>query len=125
MLCLASFVGMQAKEEENDSVYMMVDELATYKGGDQALYKWLGEHMQYPPKLQKAGVQGRVLVSFVVNKDGSLSDFKVAKSSGNEELDEHSLKLVKKIPKKFKPAKVGGEDVRMLMNLPLMWRLTR
>lgn len=121
MLCLISFVGMQAKEE-NDSIYRVVDELPVYKGGDEALQQWLSQNMVYPTKLRGTGAKGRVMVSFVVNKNGSLSDVKVARSSGNEELDACSVDLVQRIPKKFKPAKVGGKPVRMLMNLPLMWR---
>ena len=90
-------------------------------GGDEACMKWLAEHLKYPSICQEQGVQGRVFVSFVVNKDGSIVDVEI-KRSPDPNLSKEAERVVKSMPK-WKPARQGNRTVRSRFNLPVMFRL--
>lgn len=122
-ILMGSMVSL-AKDEKNDSVYCAVDELPTFKGGEKKYMEWLGSNIQYPKAAQAAGAEGRAIVQFVVNKNGSISDVKIQKSTGNEELDNEAMRVVGASPK-FKPGKMNGKVVRTKMMLPIMFRLPK
>lgn len=124
-LAIALFLGSMAslaKEEKNDSVYQVVDELPTFKGGVQKFMEWMSSNIQYPKTAKAAGAEGRAIVRFVVNKNGTISDVKIMKSTGNEELDNEAMRVVCASPK-WKPGKINGKTVRTMMNQPIMFRL--
>lgn len=102
---------------DNDSIYGVVDELASFPGGEAACMKWLSDHIKYPEECKKEGIEGRVHVQFVVNKDGSIPEVKVLKSP-HPLLSEEAIRVVKAMPK-WKPAKVKGEIVRQRFILPI------
>lgn len=102
---------------DNDSIYGVVDELASFPGGEAACMKWLSDHIKYPEECKKEGIEGRVHVQFVVNKDGSIPEVKVLKSP-HPLLSEEAIRVVKAMPK-WKPAKANGEIVRQRFILPI------
>lgn len=105
----------------NDSIYNVVSENAEFPGGAMALSDWLSKNMKYPEECRKQGIQGRVVISFVVNKDGSIVDLETVRSP-HPALAEEGLRVVKSMPK-WKPAKEGGKVVRSRFNVPIMFRL--
>jgi TonB family protein len=102
---------------DNDSIYGVVDELASFPGGEAACMKWLSDHIKYPEECKKEGIEGRVHVQFVVNKDGSIPEVNVLKSP-HPLLSEEAIRVVKAMPK-WKPAKANGEIVRQRFILPI------
>lgn len=103
-----------------DSVYMDADELPAFPGGDMALGEWLRANLQYPEKCKKEGVSGRVIVRFVVNKNGRIAEVEAIKSP-HPELAKAAVRTVKKMPK-WTPGKKDGQVVRCVMNLPIMYK---
>ncbi|MBO5706021.1 MAG: energy transducer TonB [Bacteroidaceae bacterium] len=114
-------VGPVVEEVDDDRIYEGVEENASFPGGDAACMKWLRDNIKYPSICQEQGVQGRVIVSFVVNRDGSIVDVKVVRSP-DEHLSAEAVRVVKMMPK-WKPAKQGNRTVRSRFNLPVMFRL--
>ncbi len=112
-----------APDPDENKVFTTVEQKAMYPGGDAALLAWINSNIQYPTMAQEEGAQGRVIISFVVEKDGSITDVKVARGR-HPELDKEALRVVKKIPKKFTPAKQNGKNVRYKFNLPVTFKLS-
>lgn len=114
-------VGPIVEEVDDDRVYDVVEENASFPGGDDECMKWLNKNMRYPSICQEQGVQGRVIVAFVVNRDGSIVDVKVVRSP-DEHLSAEAVRVVKMMPK-WKPARQGNKTVRSRFNLPVMFKL--
>lgn len=114
-------VGPVVEVDDDDRIYEVVEENAQFPGGEEACMKWLAEHLKYPSICQEQGVQGRVFVSFVVNKDGSIVDVEIKRSPDNN-LSKEAERVVKSMPK-WKPARQGNRSVRSRFNLPVMFRL--
>ncbi len=98
------------------------DKYPEYKGGSEAMFQFIRETVVYPKESKKKDEQGKVFVSFVVEKDGKLSEAKVIKSSGFDLLDQEALRVVKKMPD-WIPGEKDGEKVRAEYTLPLMFKL--
>ena len=114
-------VGPVVEADDDDRIYEMVEENAQFPGGDEECFKWLSEHIKYPSICQEQCVQGRVIVNFVVNKDGSIVDVKTVRSPDNN-LTKEAERVVKMMPK-WKPARQGNKPVRSRFTLPVMFRL--
>ena len=114
-------VGPVREESDDDRIFEVVEENAQFPGGDEACYKWLSDHIKYPAIAQEQGIQGRVFVQFVVNKDGSIVDVKVLRSP-DPSLSKEAERVVKEMPK-WKPARQGNKPVRSRFNLPVMFKL--
>ena len=93
-----------------DSVSNNVYELPQFPGGDEACMKWLRDHIKYPGICREQGIQGRVVVSFVVNRDGSIVDAKIMRTP-DQHLSDEALRVVYAMPK-WKPARQGNKTVR-------------
>ncbi len=106
------------EEVEDDRILDVPEEQAEFPGD---VYSWLSKNIKYPSICQEQGIQGRVTVQFVVNRDGSIVDPKVVRSP-NEDLSAEALRVVKSMPK-WKPARQGGKPVRQRYTLPVMFRL--
>ena len=102
-------------------VYDLVDEMPSFPGGPAELMKWLGSHVQYPAIAQENGVQGRVIVAFVVEKDGSVTDVTVVRSV-DPSLDKEAARVVRQMPK-WIPGKQNGAAVRVKYNVPVTFKL--
>jgi len=92
-----------------------------YPGGVQALRNFLAATVKYPEEAVKKGIQGKVYVTFVVNKDGSVSDVKIARGV-DPSLDTEALRVVKLLTN-WKPGRQKGEDVRVSYTVPIKFAL--
>ena len=108
--------------DENDSIYNVVSENAEFPGGNMAASNWISKNMTYPEECRKQGIEGRVVIKFVVNKDGSIVDAEAVKSP-HPALAEEGLRVVKSMPK-WKPAKENGKIVRSRFNIPIVFKLS-
>jgi protein TonB len=110
----------EAKPEEN-KIYDVVQVQPNFPGGMNALYEYLSKHINYPPSAREAGVEGKVIVGFVVGKDGRIADVQVLRSL-DPACDEEAVKLVKSMPA-WTPGKQGDKMVRVRMTLPIVFKL--
>ena len=109
------------KTSATDKVYEVCEQMPIFPGGDAALMKYLSENVKYPALAIKAQEQGRVVVSFTVEKDGAISDAKVARSV-TPSLDAEAVRVVKAMPK-WTPGKQDGQLVRVRYNVPVSFKL--
>ncbi len=125
LLMLLFFIGLtvnaQTLKTTNGKVYDTVDVMPEYPGGFETMVKFLSSNMIYPKEAQKKGLEGRSLVSFIVEKDGALSNITVKKSAGKM-FDDEAMRVVKKMPK-WKPGRKDGKLVRVHFNLPVQFSL--
>ena len=115
-------VQITTANTNEDQIFKVVEQMPEFPGGTTALMKYLRENLKYPEECAKENIQGKAFVEFVVKKDGSISDIKIMKSSGNEKLDNESLRVVSSMPK-WKPGMQRGEVVNVRFSLPIMFRL--
>jgi protein TonB len=108
-------------EEETEVVFMVVESMPSFPGGDAALFKYLGDNIKYPVIAQESGIQGRVICQFVVNRDGSIVDIEVVRSV-DKSLDAEAVRVISKMPK-WTPGKQRGKTVRVKYTLPVNFRL--
>lgn len=106
---------------EDDTIYDKVDEMPTYKGGNDALMKFICNNMVYPKEAINSGTEGRVVVQFLIEKDGKVSARKVVKSV-SPQLDAEALR-VSKLINNWTPGKIKGEPVRCHFTLPFCFML--
>ena len=108
--------------EEEDQIFQVVEEDAKFPGGNNELMKYLQKNIKYPSICQEQGIQGRVIVQFVVEKDGSITDVQVIKAI-NPYLDKEAVRVVSTMPK-WSPGKQRGKPVRVRFTLPVTFRLS-
>lgn len=104
-----------------NSVYDVVEQMPSFPGGISGLRTYLNQNIRYPAEAQENCVQGRVVVSFVVGKDGHISDVTVLRSV-DPSLDKEAIRVVRNMPR-WTPGKQGGEPVRVRYNVPVSFRL--
>ena len=105
----------------DDKVYEVCEQMPIFEGGDAALLKYLTDSVKYPELAKKHGVQGRVVIGFIVEKDGSLTDVKVLRHV-DIALDAEALRVVKGMPK-WIPGCQDEQLVRVRYNVPVSFRL--
>ena len=110
-----------AQNTEDEEVFMVVEENPEFPGGMEELMKFLANEIKYPVEAEQKGKQGRVIVQFVVGKDGNLRDFKVVKSV-SPELDAEAIRVCKAMPK-WQPGEQRGQAVNVQFTLPITFRL--
>ena len=106
---------------EETKVFDVVEEMPQFPGGQAALLEYLAKNIKYPVVAEENGVQGRVIVTFVVERDGSITDVRVVKSV-DPSLDKEAARVVKSMPK-WQPGKQNGSAVRVKYTVPLQFRL--
>ena len=106
---------------KEDEIFVAVEQQAEFPGGQAALMKWLSNNIRYPESAQANDIQGRVIVKFVVEKDGSIGSATIAKGV-DKDLDREALRVVKKMPK-WQPGKNNGVAVRSYFTLPVTFKL--
>ena len=111
----------EPKPEAETKIFEVVEQMPQFPGGDAALMKFLSDNVKYPVVAQENGVQGRVVISFVVERDGSITDVKVARSV-DPSLDREAARVVKSMPN-WIPGKQNGSAVRVKYNVPVSFRL--
>lgn len=105
----------------SNRVYDVVEQMPSFPGGISGLRTYLNQNIRYPAEAQENCVQGRVVVSFVVGKDGHISDVTVLRSV-DPSLDKEAIRVVRNMPR-WTPGKQGGEPVRVRYNVPVSFRL--
>ncbi len=108
-------------EAPADGIYTVTQEQPEFPGGIPALTAYLSRNLVYPVKAQEAGIQGKVIVRFIVDNEGRLSDAKVMKGIGGG-CDEEALRVIRNMPK-WKPAKQNGRSVKVYYSQPISFRL--
>ena len=108
-------------KEEDSKVFDVVEQMPSFPGGQAALMQWLASNMSYPVIAAENGVQGRVIVQFVVEKDGSVSDVQVVKSV-DPSLDKEAKRVVSAMPR-WIPGKQNGAAVRVKYTVPVTFKL--
>lgn len=114
-------IEMGDEEEEAMEIFTVVESMPQFPGGDASLYKFLAENIEYPQIANESGIQGRVFLTFVVERDGSITDVKVLRGIGGG-CDEEAIRVVQSMPK-WKPGKQRGKPVRVQYNLPIKFTL--
>ncbi|MEI6898729.1 MAG: M56 family metallopeptidase [Bacteroidota bacterium] len=104
-----------------EPVFTMVEKMPEYTGGDEARIKFLVENVKYPPDAMKKGIQGKVFVTFVIKKDGTVSDVKILRGIGGG-CDEEAMRVIKLMPK-WIPGEQAGKPVDVQFNLPIKFAL--
>ena len=121
LVLLFSFMTSTAQTKKNNMVYDVVEVMPQYPGGQIAMLKYIMENIKYPKQIMEEGIQGRVTVRFIVEKDGSISNVKPVLSV-HPLLDKEAVRVVKSMPK-WSPGKQNGKPVRVQFNVPVMFKL--
>lgn len=121
VLKLKEAVAQPEPKPEVEKVFDVVEQMPSFPGGPSALMEWLSNNVKYPVVAQENGVQGRVVVSFVVERDGSITDVKVVRGV-DPSLDREASRVVRAMPR-WIPGKQNGSAVRVKYNVPVAFRL--
>jgi TonB family protein len=111
----------KAPQDQEVPIFTVVEEMPEYPGGMKAMYAYLGENIKYPQEAKNKGISGTVFITYVVEKDGSVSNVKVLRGV-KEDLDKEAIRVVSMMPK-WKPGKQKGIPVRVQYNLPIKFSL--
>lgn len=116
-------VQVEVKPVEKEKVFTSVEQMPQFPGGDAALLKYIGNHMQYPAMAAEQGIEGRVTLQFVVTKTGNVGEVKVVRSL-SPECDNEAKRVVKSLPK-FIPGRQNGQAVNVWYTLPVTFKLQK
>ena len=106
---------------KKEEIFTAVEQPPQFPGGEAALLKYIADHIRYPPAAQENGIQGRVVVQFVVTKDGSIGQVKVVRGK-DPDLDKEAKRVVRTLPR-FVPGKMNGNNVSVWYTLPINFKL--
>ena len=107
-------------EGESD-VYQIVEQMPEFPGGEAELYHYISKNIRYPQEAKEKGIQGRVFIGFIVEKDGSISNVRNLRGVDSE-LDAEAIRVIQSLPK-WKPGKHKGEFVRVSYQIPIVFKL--
>ena len=107
--------------EEETKIFTVVEQMPSFPGGEAALMQYLSKNIKYPPFAEENNIQGRVICTFVVERDGSVSDIRIARSV-DPSLDKEAIRVVSGMPK-WIPGRQNGQSVRVKYTLPVTFRL--
>ena len=113
---------LSQKGQNDGTVYLVVEKMPEFPGGQKALYQFLSENVKYPVIARENRIQGQVRCQFVVNKDGSITDVEVVKSGGDASLDKEAIRVLKAMPN-WIPGKQQGKLVRVKYTVPVTFKL--
>lgn len=111
----------EEEEEEEEEIFQVVESDPQFPGGAEAMYRYVSQNMRYPQLARENGISGRVYVTFVVEKDGSLSGVRVLRDIGGG-CGHEAVRIVKSMPR-WIPGKQRGKNVRVQYNLPVNFSL--
>ena len=107
--------------ENPDKVFEFVEQVPAFPGGQEALFSYLQKNIKYPPIARENGIEGKVFLSFVVDKTGHIRDIKIKRGIGGG-CDEEAVRVVKNMPS-WKPGKQNGKEVNVMFTLPIKFTL--
>ncbi len=108
-------------EEEEAQIFTVVESMPGFPGGEAARIKYLNDNIKYPQMARESGIQGRVFVTFVVEKDGHVTDVRVLRGIGGG-CDEEAVRVIKNMPR-WNAGKQRGKPVRVQFNMPILFKL--
>ena len=108
-------------EEEAEEIFTIVEDQPAPKGGMAAFYEYVSKNMKYPAQARRMGIEGKVFVQFIVDKDGSITEVQAIKGIGAG-CDEEAIRVLKNAPK-WNPGKQRGRPVKVRMILPIIFKL--
>jgi TonB family protein len=111
----------ESETAHEEQVFMVVEQMPEFPGGEEALYKFLATNIQYPQMAKDSLWQGRVFITFVIEKDGTITDVRVLRGVANA-LNEEAIRVVKSMPR-WSPGTQRGKPVRVQYNLPIKFTL--
>lgn len=114
-------VAIEIEEESDEEFFMVVENMPEFPGGDAGLMKYIQNNVKYPPIAKEYNITGKVYVSFIVDKSGSVTDVKIVRGV-DKSLDAEALRVVKSLPK-YKPGKQRGKAVRVMFTIPINFTL--
>lgn len=126
LAAVALFCGTSAmaqSDDVDDAVFVVVEKSPEFPGGNDSLYAFIGRNIKYPEMAKKNKIEGRVFVTFVIEKDGQVSSAKILRDIGGG-CGEEALRVVNSMPK-WKPGTQRGNPVRVQFNLPIMFQLQK
>ncbi|RLD38720.1 MAG: energy transducer TonB [Bacteroidetes bacterium] len=119
---MAEFEFVVEEEEiEEEQIFLVVENMPEFPGGEAAMYKFIGKNIEYPRMAKESGISGRVYVTFVVERDGSVTDVKILRGIGGG-CDEEAVRVIKKMPR-WSPGKQRGKPVRVQYRMPIKFTL--
>lgn len=118
----ANYYESNTNNDEDNTIYSVPETLPEFPGGMQAMMLYLSENVKYPTVAAENGIQGKATCSFVVNKDGSVSDVEISRSAGDPSLDKEAIRVIKSMPK-WKPGTIKGKPVRVKLSAPVKFSL--
>ena len=113
--------GKRSSINRGDEVFVVVEQNPEFPGGEEARLKFLRKHINYPRIAKEKGIQGIVVVGFIIEKDGSITNVIIVRGK-DPSLDEEALRIVKLMPK-WKPAMQKGKPVRCTLTMPITFKL--
>ena len=116
-----SYVFEPKEDENRPGVYIVVEQMPEFPGGDKEFHQFIADNVKYPAEAKEKGIRGIVYVNFIVEPDGSISDIRVLRGIGGG-CDEEAVRVVEYMPK-FKPGIQNGEAVRVSYTVPVIFRL--
>lgn len=117
----ATITTPPVEEEETNTIFDVVESQPAPVGGYEAFYKYIGKNIKYPEQARRMGIEGKVFVQFVIDKDGSITDVQVLKGIGSG-CNEEAVRVIQNAPK-WTPGKQRGRPVRVRMSVPITFRL--
>tara|TARA_B100000902_G_scaffold103722_1_gene105962 strand:+ start:1254 stop:1907 length:654 start_codon:yes stop_codon:yes gene_type:complete len=114
-------IAIEIEEESDDEFFMVVENMPEFPGGDLGLMKYIQKNVKYPPIAKEYNITGKVYVSFIVDKSGSVTNVKIVRGV-DKNLDAEALRVVKSLPK-YKPGKQRGKPVRVMFTIPINFTL--
>lgn len=115
-------IPIKKKTANDNTVYNIVEQQPQFPGGIKAMFNWIQDNIRYPETSKKNGSQGTALMEFTINKDGSITDVKIQKSTNDIYLDKEAERVIKSMPK-WMPGKQNGKAVNVSYKLPIRFKL--
>lgn len=120
---MEEYVPIVEEEEElvEEEIFLVVEEMPSFPGGEQEMYRYIGKNIEYPRMAKESGISGRVFVTFVVEKNGAVTDVKILRGIGGG-CDEEAIRVIKSMPT-WKAGKQRGKPVRVQYRMPIKFTL--
>lgn len=123
LLTNIAFCQEETKTSGDEPVFVIVEEQAEFPGGMEAMYAYIQKNLVYPEKAKAEGIEGRVFVTFTIEKDGSISNILIKRAIGGG-CEEAAVEMIKNMPK-WNPGKQKGKPVRFQFTLPIKFELPK
>lgn len=114
-------IAAPVEDPEENRIHVVVERMPEFPGGEAAMNQFISRNIRYPVIAQENGIQGRVVVQFVVNTDGKIVDVEVVRGV-EESLDKEAVRVIKAMPP-WNPGRQGGKNVRVKYTLPIRFRI--